>query len=127
VSGGPDDDKAGYKRPPERTRWKKGQSGNSHRRKAAPVSEGTVAMIDRLLLAPMQITINGEASKVSTLEAIVFQILQKAMSGSARAFRTLLQYQEFANENLEKKLELTFLDSDYTQAFAAQTRSAEDA
>jgi hypothetical protein len=84
-------------------------------------------MIDRLLLAPMQITVNGEASKVSTLEAIVFQILQKAMSGSARAFRILLQYQEFANENLEKKLVVTFLDSDYTQAFAAQTGRTNDA
>jgi hypothetical protein len=126
VSGRSDDYEVGYKRPPERTRWKKGQSGNPRRRNLSP-PEGTVATIDRLLLAPMQITVNGEPKKATALEAIVFQLLQKAMAGSARAGRALLKYQEFASQNLEKKLELTFVDSDYTRALAAQARSDGDA
>jgi hypothetical protein len=102
-----DDYRIGYRRPPREPRWKKGQSGNSRRRKPKR-PESTVAIIDRLLLAPVQITLNGETKKVSALEAIVFQLLQKAMSGSGRAFRALLRYQEFASHNLEKKLELTY-------------------
>ena len=80
-----------------------------------------------MLLAPVQITVNGEPKKATALEAIVFQLLQKAMAGSARASRALLKYQEFACQNLEKKLELTFVDSDYTRALAAQARSDGDA
>jgi hypothetical protein len=84
-------------------------------------------MIDRLLLAPVQITLNGETIKVSALEAIMYQLVQKVMSGNARAFRVLLKYQEFANRHAEKKLELTFVDSDYTRALATQPSSIDDA
>jgi hypothetical protein len=109
----------GYGRPPRETRWKKGQSGDPRRRKPKP-AESTVAVIDRLLLAPTKIILNGESRKVSALEAIVFQLLQKAMSGNGRAHRALLKYQKFASLNLEKRLELTFVDSEYTRAFASQ-------
>jgi hypothetical protein len=121
-----DNYEVGYKRPPMRTRWKKGQSGNPRGPKyKAP--ESTVAIIDRLLLTPVQISLSGETTKVSALEAIMCQLLQKAMSGNGRAFRALLKYQEFASENLENKLELTFIDSDYTRAFAAQDSGNDDA
>jgi hypothetical protein len=109
--------KVGYGHPPRETRWKKGQSGNP-RRKKTKRPESTIATIDGLLLSPIKITLNGEAQRVSTLEAIVFQLFQKAIAGSGRAFRTLLKYQEFASQNLEKKLELTFVDDDYTRAIA---------
>jgi hypothetical protein len=121
-----DEDRVGYGRPPRESRWKRGQSGNP-RRRTPKRPESTVATIDRLLLTAVQITLNGETKKVSPLEAIVFQLLQKAMSGNGRAFRALMKYQEFANLNLEKKLELTFVDSDYTRAFATQISSSDDA
>jgi hypothetical protein len=122
----PDDYRVGYGRPPWETRWKKGQSGDARRWKPKP-SESTVAIIDRLLLAPVKIVLNGEPRKVSALEAIVFQLLQKAMSGKGRAYRALLKYQEFASLNLEKRLELTFVDSEYTRAFASQDLDKNDA
>jgi hypothetical protein len=86
-----------------------------------------VATIDRLLLAPVQITLNGETRKAAALEAIVFQILQKAMTGSGRATRALLKYVEFASEHLERKLEITFMDSEYTRAVASRMSGDDDA
>lgn len=118
--------RVGYGHPPRQTRWKKGQSGNPRRRKRKR-PESTVSIIDSLLLTPVQITVNGETKKASALEAIIFQLLQKVMAGNGRATRALLKYQEFASLNLEKKLELTFVDTDYTRAFATQISGGGDA
>ena len=118
-------DRVGYGRPPRETRWRRGQSGNPrHRKHKRP--ESTVAKLDKLLLAPVKITLNGEAIKVPALEAIICQLVQQAISGDERAHRVLLRYQEFAVRNSEKTLELTFVKSDYTRAFAAGLSDNDD-
>jgi hypothetical protein len=93
---------------------KKTKNGRRHRRERNP-PESMVAMIDRLLM---------EATKMPALEAIVFQLYHKATSGNAHAHRVFLKYQEFASRNSEKKLELTFLENDYTLALANKPSSA---
>jgi Family of unknown function (DUF5681) len=120
------DDKVGYKRPPSRTRWRKGQSGNPQglKRKGA---ETTLAMIDRLLVTTVPIALNGHRRRVTALEAILYQLLQKAMAGESRAYRTLLKYQEFASQNSKRKLELTFVESEYTRALATRIPGSADA
>jgi hypothetical protein len=115
-----DDSPTGYGSPPKQHRWKKGQSGNPRRQRVKP-PESTVAMIDRLLAAPVHITINREAKKVTALEAVVFQLLQKEMSGNQQAARTLLKYREFASRNSRKKLEVTFVDNPYTDALSSKS------
>jgi Family of unknown function (DUF5681) len=120
MSAASDDFRVGYGRPPQAHQWKKGQSGNPRRRKRkAP--ESTVAMIDRLLAAPVPITVNGEIMSVPAIEAIVLQLMQKEMAGSAPAARALLKYREFANQNGEKRLQVIFVESDYTKALSAQS------
>jgi hypothetical protein len=74
--------------------------------------------MDRLLATPVSITINGETTRVSADEAIFLQLLQNAISGNVRAWRALLKYEKFAHRRSEKALEVTFVDSDYTTAFA---------
>ena len=66
----------------------------------------------------VSISVSGQAKRVSASEAIVLQLMQKAMSGNARAWRTLLKYQEFANSRSDKSTELRFVESDYTRAVA---------
>jgi hypothetical protein len=112
-----DDYPVGYGRPPLKSRWKKGQSGYPRNRRPKE-PEGTVSMIDRLLLARVQITLNGEKKRIPVLEAIVLQLQQKELSGNKQASRVLMRYQEFATRNLKKKLELRFVDNEYTTAFA---------
>ena len=54
MSAPPKGYEVGYKRPPKVTRWKKGQSGNPKRRRAAR-SISTIEMIDRLLMRPIKV------------------------------------------------------------------------
>ena len=112
-----DGDRVGYKRPPRRTRWKKGQSGNPRKRK--PVRrEGASVTIERLLLSPVALKIDKEPRRVPTLEAVVLQLLQKTMKGNMQAARILKKYRDFAHRNMEQKLDLAFVDSAYTRAVA---------
>jgi hypothetical protein len=118
-----DDDDVGYGRPPKRSRWKKGQSGNPRRQYPAR-SKSTVEMIDKFFLKPVEVTVGGETKVISTLEAIVMQLWLKEVSGDQRALKVRLKYQEFARQNSEPKLEVTFVDSDYTQALAGVPATA---
>jgi hypothetical protein len=115
----------GYGRPPRETQWKKGQSGNARWRKPKG-RESTVAIIDRLLTTQVRITLNGEPKRVPALEAIVVQLQLKEIAGNIRAARTLLKYREFANRNGKKRLELTFVASEYTTAFATKPGDGND-
>jgi hypothetical protein len=120
-----DEYRVGRGQPPRETRWKKGQSGNPRRRRTK-TPEGTVATIDRLLVAPVPITMDGEAKTVTALEAIMCQLVLKGLSGNGRARRTLLKYVEFASLNSKKLLKLAFVESDYTRAFARGSSGAND-
>ena len=90
----------------------------ARRRRRSKRPESTSAIMDRLLASPVSVTIYGETTQVSAEKAIILQLLQKAMAGSARACRALLKYQEFAHRRSKKVVEVTFVDSDYTTAFA---------
>ncbi len=91
----PDDAyEVGYGRPPKETRWKKAQSGNPGPKKRRPAAVATVEIIDRLFVKPVEIVENGVARKVSTLEAILMRLWAAEMSGSKRAGKIRLQFQE---------------------------------
>jgi hypothetical protein len=83
----------GYGRPPQETRWKRGQSGNAGPKKRKP-SVATVEIIDRLFSEPVEIVENGVGRKVSTLEAILMRLWAAELSGSKRAGRVRLQFLE---------------------------------
>lgn len=78
--------------------------------------------MERLLVAPVRLTIDGEPKQVPVLEAIVLQLLQKAMAGNMRAARVLKKYKEFARQNMERKLDLSFVENTYTRALAMLAR-----
>jgi Family of unknown function (DUF5681) len=124
MSARSEDDRVGRNRPPRKTRWKKGQSGNVRKQKPKR-PESALAVVDRLLLAPTPIKLDGEARRIAAIEAIVFQLLRKAMSGNAKAFRVLLKYKQFANQSMKKKLDLAFVDNAYTQAVGRMAKHDE--
>jgi hypothetical protein len=85
----------GYGRPPEDSKWKKGQCGNPARirkRTAKPV----VAMIDEFFASEHVVVDNGIPKRSSALEIILLQLHNKAIYGSTRAFNVLTKYHEFA-------------------------------
>ena len=88
------DGAVGYKRPPEHTRWKKGQCGNPmrHYRRAC---KGTVELIDELFAEQITIVENGVSRRLSVFQAILLQLWSKEMAGDKRALAARLKYQEF--------------------------------
>ena len=74
-------------------------AGRRKARRAATTAE----IIDKLLLAPIDITENGIARRVTTLEAIVLQLWQKELDGNRRALDVRLKYQELAQQHAESQ------------------------
>jgi hypothetical protein len=81
-------DRIGYKSPPEHTRFKKGRSGNpSGRPKRAAGHKQTVA---RILQEPVTTrTKDGRKKRLTTQEAILLRLKQKALDGDVRAIDRL--------------------------------------
>jgi hypothetical protein len=118
MTASPEESHVGYGHPPEKSRWKKGQTGNP--RNIRPKrEESTVALIDRLLVAPVKIVKNGVPTKMPALNAIMYQLLQKSLSGHRKAERALREFETFASRTMTKRLEIVFVDNEYTAAFSA--------
>jgi Family of unknown function (DUF5681) len=96
------------------------------RRRRPARRESTLEIMDRLLTRRVSISLSGQARRVSASEAIVLQLMQKAMSGSPRAWRALLKYQEFAHSRADRSTELRFVESDYTRAIAKSSLRGPD-
>jgi hypothetical protein len=125
MSAPSDDDGVGYGRTPKRTRFRKGESGNRNRRYRKR-SEGRAAMMTRILLKPVDITVSGERKRITALEAILLQLRAKELSDHPRASRVRLKYEEFARQNSQARPQIVFVDSDYTQALAAKAPKKDD-
>ena len=79
------DYQVGYKKPPRKTQFAKGQSGNPHGRPKRPEA---VSITE--LLNGEQRGRNGEV--ISRREALVIKLLNDAMSGKQKAFARFLKY-----------------------------------
>jgi len=77
----------GKGKPPERTRFKKGQSGNPKGR--PPNSKNSATLLNEALSELVVITENGQRKSI-TKKAIVKQIVNKAASGDYRSIQLLL-------------------------------------
>lgn len=99
-------------------------TGRRHRQRAC--HESTLEIMDRLLASRVRISLSGEPSRVTATEAIVLQLMQKAMSGNPRAWQTLLKYQEFAHSRSDRSTEVRFIESDYTRAVAKGSARSSD-
>jgi Family of unknown function (DUF5681) len=110
----------GRGRPPKATQWPKGKSANPgglSSRRSIDVAE----TIDKLLLTPVKITVNGESKRVAVLKVILEQLWNKAIAGDRRARAVFLRWLELAPEVADRTVEITFADSDYTRAFTGQS------
>ena len=78
----------GYGKPPEQTRFRKGQSGNP---KGRPRGAKNIAMLfTQALKERVIVTENGRRRSISKLEALVKHLVNKALSGDRRLLQLLL-------------------------------------
>jgi hypothetical protein len=108
----------GYCQPPERTRFKPGQSGNPRGRPKG--SKNIAKVLDRVMKEKLEITENGKRKRLTKLEAFFKRLTNQAVSGDLKAmqlFATLLRFAEDGavavpspSENLDEADRKVFLD-----------------
>ena len=77
---------ANYRKPPEHTRFKKGQSGNPRGRPA----KNLPALLAAALNEKVTVTENGKRRQVTKREAVIAQLVNKSASAELRATKTLI-------------------------------------
>lgn len=75
----------GYRRPPQRTRFQRGSSGNPKGRPRA--SKNLSAVFETALNERVSVNDNGKRKKITMFEAITKQAVRKAAGGDHRALR----------------------------------------
>lgn len=79
----------GYTKPPKRTRFKKGQSGNSSGRPKKPPDPYTELM--RVLQEKVTATLDGEPEKVTVQQALLMRLRDEAIKGKPWAEKLVLK------------------------------------
>ena len=77
----------GYKRPPEATRFKKGQSGNP---KGRPRARHRQVPYDSVLGQMVTVREDGRERRITAAEAFILQLTQKGLAGDSAAARASL-------------------------------------
>jgi hypothetical protein len=109
----------GRGRPPKATQWKKGKSANPGGLSSRSVD--VAETIDKLLLTPVKITVNGDSKRVAVLKVILEQLWNKGIEGDRRAMAVFFRWLELAPQVADRTVEITFADSDYTRTFTGQS------
>ena len=81
----------GYGKPPRTTRFRKGQSGNPKGRRRG--SRNASTLLDEALKERVIVSENGHRKKITKLEAILTQLVNRAAGGDHRATQLLLAHQ----------------------------------
>jgi hypothetical protein len=83
-----DDYEVGYGKPPQNTRFKKGQSGNPRGR--APGAKDLKTLLIDTLNEPVVVTENGGRRTISKRQAMVKQLVNQSAKGDWRAVKLLV-------------------------------------
>ena len=92
MSKGSRDYKVGYGKPPVQSRFTKGRSGNPRGR--PPKGQNLATMMAHELSQKVAVRENGRQRTISKRRAMIIQIINKAVSGDARAFRAVIELGE---------------------------------
>lgn len=93
-----DDDAVGYCRPPKRTRFKPGQSGNPRGRPRK--NRSVEALIKRELDSIIVLKEGGRELRMTKREALVKQLVNRGVSGDPKAMQFVLAHLE-KNKDVE--------------------------
>ncbi len=91
-----DDYEVGYGKPPKHTQFTKSRSGNPKGRPKGSNNFGTD--VKRALKAPVRLSKDGSPRTVSTQEAALLRLREKALKGDARALDRLLALAQAYND-----------------------------
>ena len=95
----------GYKKPPQHSRFQPGRSGNPRGKQKGVRNFGTD--VKRTLEVPVRLNDQGRARRVSTQEATLLRLRQKALKGDARSIVQILELARFSTTALPLNLPAT--------------------
>lgn len=100
----------GYRKPPKATQFKKGQSGNP---KGRPKGSNNLSTdVKAILKSSVAINEDGKRKKVSTQQAMLLRLKERALKGDAKSINQLVGLAgAYNNETLTPSAD-TALDSD---------------
>jgi len=90
-----DDSEVGYKRPPRHTRFRPGLSGNPRGRQLGVRNFATD--VKAALKAPVALNEKGKTRRVSTQEAVLLRLKEKALKGDPRALDQFIRLARIFN------------------------------
>jgi uncharacterized protein DUF5681 len=94
----------GFGKPPRRTRFKKGRSGNPKGRPRG--SRTSLTLLEQALSELVVVTENGQRKQITKGEAMLKQLVNKAASGDPRAMQMLLGEIRSLEDHLESRAEV---------------------
>ena len=114
------DHDVGYGKPPSNSRFKKGQSGNPKGRPRG--SRNFSTDLKATLEEPIRVTNYGKAQTVSTQQAALMLLREKALGGDVRALDRLLDLARLYNdeEMAEAATRLSATDAEILEAHDAK-------
>jgi Family of unknown function (DUF5681) len=89
------DEKVGYKRPPRHTRFRRGESGNPSGRQ--PGVRNFATDVKATLRAKVALSEKGKTRRVSTQEAVLLRLKEKALKGDPRALEQIIRLAQIFN------------------------------
>ena len=90
----------GYMKPLKSGQLKPGQSGNPKGRPSG--SKNTYKLLDDIVNEKVQITKNGRPVRISKKQAMLLQVVNKAVQGDLKALQTLLPMMTAADDTNEQ-------------------------
>ena len=80
--------KIGKGKPPSHTRWEKGTSGNPGGKKKGTLNLATT--FEEALLRQVTVSLEGDKTVISVLEALVMRLLDGGLKGNIKAINSIL-------------------------------------
>src|ERR1700674_2022 len=119
-----DDIKVGYKRPPRHSRFQPGRSGNQRGKQKGVRNLGSD--VKRTLEVPVRLHEQGKERRVSTQEAALLRLREKALKGDPRSLDRLLELAKVSNNSAVESVgdeALAAEDQAILDAYAEEVRS----
>jgi hypothetical protein len=115
----------GYKKPPQHSRFQPGRSGNPRGKQKGVRNFGSD--VKRTLEVPVRLNDQGRARRVSTQEAALLRLREKALNGDARSIVQILELAKIFNNSTAVEsvgdVALAAEDQAILDAYAEEVRS----
>jgi DNA-binding FadR family transcriptional regulator len=101
----------GYKKPPQRTRFRKGESGNPNGRPRG--SKNLATLLEKELRQRVVVNENGRRRSITKQEAMVKHLVNKALSGDRRLLQLMLEEIRLLETRAASSATATIDDADH--------------